>query len=197
MSRRRNRREIKQWGGQQPIVSKPLTEWIAAFKAADIMAASAITAAGVIRPELSISPAPTMPSEDVADYLLIVEGLEEPIDYRVLALQMAGHDLFLNVQTQEGVLANVANQDEDSLVLLTKYENALREKAGVPKIATLSEAEKYPLMLWVLAKNYQGDLEDDRPALVPYTEVERVITELGSEAQRTASTEAAPSEPVQ
>ena len=191
MSRRRNRREIKQWGGQQPFVSKPLAEWIDAFKAADIMAASAT------RPELSIGPAPATPSQDTEDYLLLVEGLEEPIDYRVLALQMAGHDIFLNVQTWEGVLANIANQDEDSLVLLTKYENALREKADMPKIAALGEAEKYPLLLWVLAKNYQGDLEEDRPVLVPYTKVERVITELGSEAQRAASTETAPSEPVQ
>ena len=194
MSRRRNRREIKQWGGQQPVVSKKLANWMEALAATDIMSDPTVSAAGITRPELSIGPAPATPTEDAADYRLLVE---EPIDYRVLALQMASHDVFLTAQTREVVLENVARQDEDSLVLLTKYENALREKAGATKIGTLSEAEKYPLLLWVLAKNYQGDLDAPSPALVPYTEVERIIAQLASASQSASPTEEAPSEPVQ
>jgi hypothetical protein len=185
MSRRRRRDQ--RGGQQQPVISKTFPDWIATLKTANILGKPDLTLRDIRRNEFSIG-SPTENNEVPGDYR--ITGIREPIDYRKLALQMAGHDLFMGDITPSDITQRVNEQDSDSLELLTQYENALRTQAGLNAVSALRDATNDPLILWVLAANYVANVEEDAPALFSPRKTEELVS-------RSVSIEPQPSAIVQ
>jgi hypothetical protein len=177
--RRSRNRKHKQRGGAT--IAKPFTEWVQALKDSGLIGSAAET--GLRRPELAI-PAPTDQNEEfMIPELRIEDG--RLMDYRVLAGQMA-----VVMGNQDDFIARFnAVDDPVSLKHLLRYENALRQQVGQNDIGDIRDPANFPLMIWILAQNYEGDLDNVQPALTPPSEVESIIRELSSKATEPASSE--------
>ncbi len=164
------------------MVSKTLQEWRTVLKNSGILENPNVGRGDITKPELAIS-TPSDPVDQPGDF--IITGVKAPIDYRKLALDMAGNDMFAPENGKEDIRTALSNDDidPDTLERLKEYENALRTGITTP-INDLRDSAQYPLILWILAANYMGPLEDQSVLLISPVQFKKL-------------TETPPSEPAQ
>lgn len=157
---RRNRRNksAKQRGGQFP--AKSIQDWFRALEATQLLGNPDAQLKHV---DLAI---PEFTENTTADEyrVRLQSGL---IDYRQLAADLAISPF---LHTMEGFITLAEEENEDSRILLTQYENDLRAEANgvltMPPVATpLTSPANRPLLIQILAANYEGSPGAARPIL--------------------------------
>lgn len=170
-------RRHKQRGGAT--VAKPFAEWVQALKDSGLIGAG--TETGLRRSELAIPQSAGPNEEFMMPGLRMEDG--QLMDYRVLAGQMA-----VVMGNQDDYIIRFNEVDDPvSLKHLLQYENALRQQVGQNEIGDLRDPANHPLIIWILAQNYEGDLDSVPPALTSPSEIEQIVQTLSSEATELAS----------